>query len=104
MRKGVSCLLTLACMTLAGSGGANASQALTEEVAVAAVIETADMVPAVNTEEKMAVEGIPADGTNSLTVPQKDNPMTEHNLHLHRPSFSSFFSEILMTDFSVTSL
>ena len=75
MRKGVSCLLTLACMTLAGSGGANASQALTEEVPVAAVIETADMVPAVNTEEKMAVEGIPADGTNSLTVPQKDNPI-----------------------------
>ena len=75
MKKGVSCLLTLACLTLAGGGVVNASQALDEEVPAAAVVEPAEAVPAVITEEKAAVALIPEDGTNSLTVSEKENPI-----------------------------
>lgn len=76
MRKGVICLLTLACMTLAGSGVANASQALNEDVpAVAVEKQPVDKVPAAITAEKAVAEVACEDGANGLNSSEKENPV-----------------------------
>ncbi|TYZ23951.1 hypothetical protein [Selenomonas ruminis] len=75
MRKGVICLLTLACVTLAGSGMANASQALNEDVSAVTAGEPAVKVADVITEDKAAEEEVLVDGTNSLNVSEKENPV-----------------------------
>lgn len=75
MRKGVICLLTLACMTLAGSGVANASQALNEDVPAVAAEKPVDKVPAAITAEKAVAEVACEDGANGLNSSEKENPL-----------------------------
>ena len=75
MRKGVICLLTLACVTLAGSAMANASQALNEDATVSAVVEPAEKPLAVITEEKVDAVLLPVDGTGNIAVSEKEEPI-----------------------------